>query len=284
MFTVSGATGHVGSVVAKALLDKKQKVRVLVRETAKGDVWSQQGAELAVGSLDDQAFLTAALEGATGFFAMLPPPPFAAGDFHAVQRKVTNAIAGAVKASGVGHVVMLSSLGADLPEGTGPIRDLHYLERSLESTGTQLTAIRAAYFQENVASALGPANGQGIFPNFLPDGKVPMVATRDIGELAAQCLLERPAQREVIDLLGPQYSAREVAEKLGAALGKKLQVVDVPQKDWVLAMTQAGFPRPFAEVFAEMYGAFAKGAIRPHGDRLAEGKTSLDDTIRALVG
>ena len=285
MFVISGATGHVGSVVAQELLGKKQEVKVIVRDPAKGAQWSQKGAELAVGSLEDQTFLTGALRGATGFFAMLPPPPFTTKDFHATQSKVADAIAGAVKASGVPHVVMLSSVGADLPSGTGPIRDLHYLEGALRETGTKVTAIRAGYFQENVANSLGAARGQGIFPNFTPsaDAKTPMIATKDVGALAAQCLMEKPARSEVIDLHGPQYSNREVAEKLGSALGKKLQIVDIPQSNWVSAMTQAGFPPPFAEVFAEMYAAFVSGTIGPKGDRLVQGKTLLDETIRTLV-
>jgi uncharacterized protein YbjT (DUF2867 family) len=285
MFVIAGATGHVGSVVAKELLAKKQKVKVIVRDPAKGAPWAKQGAEVAVGSLEDRGFLTAALRGATGFFAMLPAPPFSAADFHGTQRKVADAIAGAVKAAGIGHVVMLSSVGADLSSGTGPIRDLHYLEGALRETGTNLTAIRAGYFQENVANSLGAARQQGIFPNFMPsaDARVPMVATRDVGALAAQCLLNKPSKSEVIDLHGPEYSVREVVQKLGAALAKKLQIVDIPQANWVGAMTQAGFPQPFAEAFAEMYAVFATGTLRPKGDRLVAGKTALDETIRAVI-
>jgi uncharacterized protein YbjT (DUF2867 family) len=286
MFVISGATGHVGSVVAKELLAKKQKVKVIARDAAKGAAWSKQGAELAVGSLEDQTFLTGALRGATGFFAMLPPPPSTTKDFHATQRRVADAMAGAVKASGVPQVVMLSSVGADLPAGTGPIQDLHYLEVALRASGATVTVIRAGYFQENVAMSLAPAREQGVLPNFMPsaDAKFSMIATKDIGALAVQYLVEKPAKGEVVDLHGPDYSIRETAEKLGAALGKKIQIVDIPQSNWVSAMTQAGFPQPFAEVFAEMYAAMVSGTVRPRGDRLVQGKTTLDETVRMLVG
>lgn len=285
MVVVAGVTGHVGSVVARELLSRGEKVKVFVRDAEKGRPWSQKGAEVAVGSLEDEGSLTAALRGASGFFVLLPTN-FAAPDVFAWQKATSDRIAGAVRASRVPHVVLLSSVGADLAEGTGPIKGLHYLENALRATGATLTAIRAGYFQENVESSLAPARQAGIYPNLSPsaDAKMPMIATRDIGELAAKELLAKPAQGgEAIDLHGPAYSVREVAEKLGAALGKPLQVVDIPQEGWVPAMVQGGIPPHVAEVFAEMYRAFAQGIIRPKGDRAVQGQTGIDEVIRGLV-
>src|SRR3954468_11110270 len=123
MFVVAGVTGHVGSVVAKTLLEQKKPVRVIVRDAAKGKEWSQKGAEVAVGSLDDVRFLSHALKGADGFFTLLPPNYQAQG-FLDAQYAPANATAPAVKASGVPHVVLLSSIGPALPAGTGPIKAL----------------------------------------------------------------------------------------------------------------------------------------------------------------
>jgi uncharacterized protein YbjT (DUF2867 family) len=285
MFVIAGVTGHVGAVVADELLAKKQQIKVIVRNAAKGAAWSKKGAEVAVGSLDDPAFLAGALRGAAGFFTLLPPPNFQDTDFYGAQRKTADAIAGAVKISGVPYVVLLSSVGADLPTGTGPIRGLHYLENALRTTGVQLTAIRACYFQENLAGSLAPARQQGIFPNFTSSADHPraMVATRDIGTVAAQALLTKPAKSEVVDLQGPAYSQRQLAEKLGDALGKKLKIVDIPESGWIPAMTQGGMPQHVAEVFAEMYRGFGSGTIKPKGDRMVQGQTQIDAVIKALV-
>lgn len=284
MFVIAGVTGHVGSVVAEQLLAKGQKVKVLVRDSGKGEAWSKKGAEVAVGELGDSAFLTGALRGASGFFTLLPPN-FGAADFYAFQRATAASIADAVKAAGVPHVVILSSVGADLAEGNGPIKGLFHLENALRATGTKLSAIRAGYFQENVGNSLAPAKGMGIFPNFAPsaDYPMPMIATKDIGQLAADTLLAPPAQSETVDLHGPAYSIREVAQKLGAALGKELQVVDVPAAGHVDALMQGGFSKQVAEIFAEMYAGFGSGAIRPCGDRMVQGKTTLDEVLKTLV-
>lgn len=284
MFVIAGVTGHVGSIVASELLAKGEKVKVIVRDAAKGAAWSQKGAEVAVGALEDQAFLTTALKGAKALFTLLPPN-MAAPDFYGFQRSTSDTIAAAVKASGVAHVVLLSSVGADLPEGTGPIKGLYYLENALRATGVRLTAIRAGYFQENVGNSIAPAKQMGIFPNFSPsaDYPMPMIATKDIGHLAAELILAGGEKSEIVDLHGPAYSIRQVAEKLGAALGKTLQIVDIPEAGWVDAMVQAGLPKNIAEVYAEMYGGFASGKIGPRGDRMVQGKTTLDEVIAGLV-
>jgi uncharacterized protein YbjT (DUF2867 family) len=285
MLVIAGVTGHVGSVAARRLLARNAKIKVIVRDASKGSAWSKQGAEVATGELGDKDFLSGALRGASGFFALLPPPPFTVTDFYGWQRKTGETIAGAVTASGVPHVVLLSSVGAHLASGTGPIKGLHHLENALRATGAKVTAIRAGYFQENVGNAIGAARGAGIYPNFMAsaDVEVPMIATKDIGALVAETLASPPAKSEVVDIQGPAYSPRQIAEKLGAALGKTIQLVDIPQPGWLPALTQAGMPPPFAEAYAEMFSGFASGNIRPVGDRLVHGETKVDEVIAALV-
>lgn len=285
MFVVAGATGRVGSVVASALLAHKQPVRVIVRDQQKGASWATRGAEVAVGVLTDVPFLARALKGASGFFVLLPPN-YAAHDFIKEQRAAAEQIAEAVKQSAVPHVVLLSSIGADLPDGTGPIKALHHLENKLRATGTRLSALRAGYFQENLGNAVAPARQTGNYYNFSAsaDYPFPQVATRDIGKLAAQ-LLEHPVgKNEVVDLVGPSYSHRQLAERLGKALGKTLQLVDVPPAHHLGALQGAGMPASVAAAFVEMYAAFNSGIISPKGDRLVQGSTTVDEVLPHLLG
>lgn len=285
MFVIAGVTGHVGSVAAKELLARKKPVKAIVRDAKKGEAWSKLGAQVAVGALEDSAFLTQALQGAEGFFALIPPR-FDVPDFFAYQKKMADGIAAAVKAAGTPHVVLLSSVGADLDAGNGPIKGLHYLEAALRATKTTLTAVRAGYFQENVGNVLVPAKQDGIFPNLSgsADYPFPMIATKDIGRLVAECLLNKPARSENVDLHGPSYSIRQAAQLLGKALGKELKIVDVLAAARVDALKRAGFNESLAKTFAEMYEGFEKGIIRPKGDRLVQGKTELAEVIAALTG
>ena len=284
MFVISGVTGHVGGAVASELVARNQKIKVILRNPTQGTVWSQRGCEVAVGSLEDEPFLTRTLQGARGFFALLPPN-YQAADLYAWQRKTAQAIANGVDQSRVPLVVMLSSVGADLADGNGPIKGLHYLEEALRKTSTKLVALRPTYFQENIAGVLNAARSSGVFPSFAPSADVamPMVATSDIGKMAADLLITPPAASEIVDLDGPAYSSRQVAEKLGTALGKPLRVLDVPPPEHVKTLEQAGIPHPLAEAFAEMYAGFAAGKIRPHGDRMVHAKTPIDNVISAIA-
>ncbi len=282
-YVVSGATGHVGSVVTTGLLAQGKQVKAIARNRERAVRLREQGAELAAGSLDDREFLAGTLRGAAGFFAMLPPeyPP---DDFLGGQRRMADSIAAAVKEAAVPRVVMLSSLGADLESGTGPIQGLHYFEGALGATGARLTAIRAAYFQENVAGAIGPARQVAKCPSFLPSEKaIPMVATRDIGRLAARLLLENPSRNEVVDLLGPEYTPRQVCEKLAAAIGASLELVEVPPQERVGSLVQAGIPKSIAEVLAEMYDALEADRIAPRGDRTETGSTKIEEVLSVLL-
>ena len=285
MYVVAGVSGNVGSVTADELLKQGKPVKVVVRDAKKGAAWSARGAEVAVASLDDAAALGKALRGASGFFTLVPPS-YTELDFLAYQHRVSDATAAAVKASGVAHVVVLSSVGADLPDGTGPIKGLHYLENAVRATGATVTALRPGYFHENFANGLQTVRDQGVYYSLLggPDHAFPRIATADIGKVAARALLDPPAKSEVVDIHGPAYSEVDLVEKLGAALGKKVQLVTVPPEGRAGALVQAGLPADLANLYAEMVGGFDKGIIGPKGDRMAHGATTLDETIAKIVG
>ena len=283
MFVIAGVTGHVGSAAAEVLLSKGQKVKVIVRDAQKGSKWAQRGAEVAVGNLDDQAFLTQAIKGAQGAFILLPPN-FASVDILGDQKKLGATIAAAVKAAQIPHVVMLSSIGADLAEGTGPIKGLYHLENSLRASGAKITAIRAGAFMENIAQGIGAAKAAGIYPNMLPsqDIAMPMIATKDIGQLVAESLIAGP-KTEIIDLTGPSYTVKQLAEKVSKALNKTIPIIDIPQAGWLDALINAGVPKPWAEQYVEMYQGMLSGKVAPRGERIVVGKTQIDGIIDSLT-
>jgi uncharacterized protein YbjT (DUF2867 family) len=283
-YVVAGATGRVGSVVAAELLARDEPVTVIVREEARGLEWTRRGAEVAVGSLDDRAFVARVVHGAAGFFTLLPEN-VAPDDFHGARRRMADAVAGGVQDGRVRHVVMLSAIAASLPDGNGPAKDLHYCERQLAVHAKRLTRLRACYFQDNVSGVIPAAVHAGIYPNFLAsaDAPIPMIATRDVGRFAAQALLNPPRRTETIDVLGPSYTIRQVAEALGRVLDTDLTVVDIPPARQSDTLLEAGIPRPVADALAEMFAAFNAGLITPQGDRCLMGATTIEETIRHYV-
>ncbi len=144
LFVVAGVSGHTGAAVATALLAGKHAVRVVVRDAAKGAAWKARGAEVAVADVGDRAQLAAALKGASGAYLLLPPPAWGQGDLVRDRAAKTAAIAGAVSDAKPGHVVALSSAGAQHAAGTGPIVALHAFEAALTKTGMPLRSCAPA--------------------------------------------------------------------------------------------------------------------------------------------
>lgn len=285
MFVVLGATGHTGSVVADTLLARMQPVRVIVRSADKGAAWKAKGADVAVASLDDVPAMTKALTGATGVY-LLVPPNYGATAWLVEQRQRMDQAAHAVKASGIPHVVFLSSIGGHLAEGTGPIRAARYGEQALGAVAKNLTILRPCYFMENWAPGIGMAKGQGLLPTFIaPTARVPMISTQDIGRTGAEQLIAGGQGKRVVELAGPvEYSPDEAAAALGRILGKPVSTLHAPLNAVVPTFTSFGFSTEAAALFEEMYTAFAKGAIGyEYPELLVRGTVTLAEGLRTMA-
>ena len=178
---ITGATGHIGSKMTKLLLAGGQKVQVIGRSIERLAGLAKQGAEPAAGDLGDTVFLTRAFTGADAVFVMIPPN-YATGDFRAYQKGISESIVSAVARSGVRHVVNLSSQGAHLPEGTGPIIGLHDLEERLNDLkGVNVLHLRPTYFMENLLMNIDLIRKMNIMGSAVRgDLKFAMIATKDI--------------------------------------------------------------------------------------------------------
>src|SRR5258708_3184028 len=153
MFVVLGASGNTGNVVAETLLRQKRNVRVVLHGAGKGKAWSEAGAEVAIADVYDGAALERVFSGAEGVYVLLPPN---LGSSHVLvdNHRRTNLIAAAVEAAGVPHVVLLSSIGAQQSDGTGPVLGLRDAEAVFSRTKAAVTSVRAAYFMESWGGSL----------------------------------------------------------------------------------------------------------------------------------
>jgi uncharacterized protein YbjT (DUF2867 family) len=285
-YVVAGVSGNTGSVVARTLLAAGEKVRVIVRDAKKGEAWQREGAELAVADLNDTSALTRALKGAKGAY-LLVPPVVHLEDVLAVQARVTESIATAVAEARVPHVVFLSSIGAQLASGTGPIMTVAHAEQRLARVeGTAFTFLRPAYFMENFASSLG-ALGEGVFNSFIAAGRsFPTLATQDIGAAAAARLRKGASHNEVVQLAGPQdLTIEEVTRVFSEAAKRPLKLQVAPVE--IMADTLAGFglSRDMGRLYAEMTGTLNRGELTYEaGLPVQRGTTPLSELARRLVG
>lgn len=285
MFVVAGSSGNTGSVVAELLLAQGKQVRVLARSADKVASLKARGAEVRELDLEDTALLADALRGAEGAY-LLVPPNLRSQNVLEDQARVVASLCEAVRIAKPGHVVLLSSVAAHQPGGTGPIRTLHAAERALSAVTDQVTFVRAAYFMENFAAALGGL-AEGVLPSFVtPELPVEMVATRDIGATAARALLEGPAGRQVIELDGPRaYTAHEVAAELSKLTNKTVNAVGAPESVLVETYVRFGIPRFTAELYLEMTHGINTGHVRHEGKgaRHVRGGTPVAQVLAALL-
>lgn len=277
MYVVLGASGNTGSVVARKLLEKGEKVRAIGRDATKLSALARLGADVDPVYLHDAAALANAFVGAKGAYVLIPPQ-IQAEDFISAAESISTAIATAVKDSGVSHVVALSSIGAQHAERTGPIVTLHRLEEKLKQL-PQLSALflRPAYFMENFMMMIPLVQAMGFFAGGIRgELKMPMIATRDIGEYAADRLSARDFTGfSTQEMLGQRdVSHDEAASAIGAAIGNpKLSYQKFPAFLVEQGIKQLGVPKKTASLMTEMHDAGNEGLLNPQEPRSEKNTT-----------
>jgi uncharacterized protein YbjT (DUF2867 family) len=277
LFVVTGASGHIGRRLTEGLLEGHRRVRVVARREEHLRAFGERGAEVLPGAIEDAAFARRAFAGAHAAFTMIPPVVVAA-DLRGWQNRVSEAIFYGLREARVPYVVNLSSVGAEVPYGTGPIAGLHDHEERLDRLEeTNIVHLRPASFMENLLQSIAMIQGQGVNMGTLRgDLPLPLIATRDIAHEATTLLagleFEDKSTRE---LLGPRdYTLDEATQILGAAIGKRdLRYVRVSDEQARQAMAAEGLPVHMADMLLEMYRAFDSGKVHPAEPRLPENTT-----------
>jgi uncharacterized protein YbjT (DUF2867 family) len=284
MIAVMGATGHTGRAAAEKLLAKGTKIRAIARSAGKLSGLAGRGGEVAAGDFLDAGFLARAFEGAEGVYAMVAPD-YQQPDVLAYYRRGADAMVEAARRAGVSRIVFLSSLGAELESGTGPIAGLHDAERKLEALGVHLLILRPGYFYDNFFPSLALIKNQGINGGAIDrDVPIPMTATADIGAVAGEELSRGSFEgTSVRELLGPRdYTMSEATRILGAQIGKPdLAYVRFSDADYATALLAAGFSKGVAESFIEMSSALSRGLVRPRQGRTPQ--TTMPTTFESFA-
>ncbi|MCE0558525.1 NmrA family NAD(P)-binding protein [Motilimonas sp. E26] len=288
LYAVTGVSGRTGAATAQALITAGKQVRVVVRDATKGAYWQQQGAEVAVADLSNAAMLTNALSGVTAAY-IVSPPQYSQPDLFAQAEVMANVIADAAVAAKLPKLVALSSVGAEQASDTGWIGMNRTLEQRLSQTDLNLAFLRAAYFMENWQPLIASARAQGELASFLAplERKIPMIATQDIGEIAAQVLCENWQGTRAINLIGPaDYSPHAVAHHLAAQLDKPIAAVAIPESHWQQAMSGQGFSPAALAGFIEMTKGLNSGHIAFNKNDIIEhraGSITLETLLKQVT-
>jgi NAD(P)H dehydrogenase (quinone) len=284
MYAITGITGKVGGELARNLLAAGRRVRAIVRNASKGEEWAALGCEFAVAEMEDAAALTAAFSGAEALF-ILPPSEFDPKPGFPEAKRVIAAVAAALAEARPGKVVCLSTIGADAPH-VNLLTQRTLMERSLEEIGLPVTFLRPGWFMENALWDVPSARDEGVLRSFLQpaDKLFPMVATQDVGRLAAALLREDWIGTRVVELEGPaRISPNDLARAFATVLKCPVRVETVPRESWEQIFRSQGTQNPLPRT--RMLDGFNEGWIEfsDYGRSAVKGTTTLDSVIAELV-
>lgn len=278
MYVITGASGNTGSLIAENLLKAGKQVKVIGRHADKLQKLVDMGAVAAIGDMEDSQFLASAFEGASAVYAMIPPRMDVAV-MRTYQNSVIDSICYAIQKAGIKKIVTLSSIGAHLKDGTGPVTGLYDMEQKLKQVeGIDVLNLRAGYFMQNLLGIVGMIKHMGIMGSAMKnDIPMALVHTNDIAEVAVKHLLS-------LDFKGQSYiyipgaadlTMDQVANILGNAIGKTdLKFVSFPAADAKAGMMSMGLPEMMADAYNELSEAFNSGIAKGDYVRTAENTTS----------
>jgi uncharacterized protein YbjT (DUF2867 family) len=281
MFAITGITGQVGGVLARTLLADGVDVRAVVRNAHKGKAWAAQGCEVALADMNDADALQKAFTNVEGVFVLLPPTFDPSHDFSEAQETIT-AIRAALLQAKPEKVVCLSTIGAQAAE-VNLLTQLQMLEQSLATLPMPVTFLRAAWFIENAAWDVETVRQQRLMHSFLQplDKPVPMVATADVGKVAAELLRESWQGLRVIELEGPQrISPLDLATGFARVLGHTVSVEPVPRNNWHSLFSAQGMQNPQPRM--RMLDGFNEGWIKFEG-AARKGSVCLETALQGLL-
>jgi NAD(P)H dehydrogenase (quinone) len=284
MYAVTGITGQVGGDLARTLLDAGQSVRAVVRDAAKGVAWKERGCEVALAEMNDASALTAAFDHAEGVFMLLPANFDPMPGFPEIRAIIT-ALTTAIEAARPPKIVCLSTIGAQARQ-PNLLSQLGLVEQALGTLPVPVCFLRAAWFMENAAWDVAPARDLGVVPSFLQplDKAVAMVATTDIGHLAAALLQETWMGCRVVELEGPRrITPNQIAETFAKILDRPVRMEAVPRDTWEGLFTSQGTKNPMPR--AQMLDGFNEGWIEfENGEEGSfKGQTEIETVLRQLV-
>ncbi|HVE10159.1 MAG TPA: NmrA family NAD(P)-binding protein [Paraburkholderia sp.] len=284
MYAITGISGKVGGALAKALLEAEQPVRAVLRDPQKAETWAARGCEIALADMNDADALADAFSGAHGVF-ILPPSEFDPAPGFPEAREVIDAVVAAIGRAQPAKVVCLSTIGAQATQ-TNLLTQRTLMEQALSQQPVPVTFLRPGWFMENCAWDVAPARDEGIIHAYLQplDRAIPMVATADVGRVAAQLLQQSWQGTHIVELEGPaRISQHDVAAAFAQALGKPVRAQAVPRETWNDLFKAQGMKHPMPRI--QMIDGFNEGWIDFAGRdaEIIKGVVSLAAVVNDLV-
>lgn len=265
-YIITGSTGHISKPLSQQLIAAGHQVTIITSNSSKVEEIHSIGAQAAVGSVEDRDFLIKTLAGADGIYLMVPPK-WTVTDWLGYQKQVVDNYIAAIKANKLKYIVALSSVGAHMRKGAGPVDGLGYLEEQLEQLeDVNIRILRPSYFFYNLFSQIGMIKNAGFVASTQPaDFKLVLTHTSDIADAAAAQLLSPTFSGLAIENIGSDdsHTWTEITKTLGEAIGNPaLPYVELTDEQSLGGMLQAGLSQTIANGYVAMGKALRDGEMQ----------------------
>ena len=256
MILVTGATGNVGSEIARQLIARDLPFRIYVRDADKARAMiGDTGYETALGSFDDATAFAAALDGIEAVYMVTNQSEAFKSDLERMTEQV--------KQAGIERFVMLSAEG-DPESDIFFVRRTGELETMVRDADLNWTFLRPDWFMQNFAGFV--AAGMVAFPE--GPGKTSFVDVRDVAEIAIKAMTEPGHTRRTYRLTGPDaMTFAQAAGRISSVLGRDIPFVGITPEQMRDGLVAQGAEPWYAEMNAEMTFAIRMGmSFSPSND------------------
>ena len=266
-YVITGGSGHISGPLTEKLLSAGQQVTLIGRKASKLESFREKGALIAEGSVEDAAFLQKAFNGADAAYLMIPPNQ-EAEDFRGYQHRVGQNYIAALRSAGIKKVVFLSSIGAHMGKGSGPVDGLSDFEQLItkELPGTDAVFLRPSYFFYNLFQQAGMIKGMNIMGgNFsFNEEKIALTHTSDIADVAFELLGSLSFTGKTVRYIASdERTTEEIRQVLANAAGKpETPWIQFPDDQAFGGMVQAGLKPSLARDYTDMGIALREGKMQ----------------------
>lgn len=287
-YLITGSLGNISKPIIEGLIKAGHSVSVITGSAERVKDIEKLGAKPLVGSLTDATFLKSAFQTIDVVYTMIPPI-WQTTNWRKSQNEIAQNYFQALKASNVKHVVNLSSIGADVGNGVGPVDGLYDFEQLLNKLeNISVKHLRPSFFFYNLMAQIGLIKQAGIMgANYGADEKLFLVHTKDIAAAALEELLKLNfAGKSVRYVIGDERSGQEIANVLGKAISKPLNWAVFTDDQQKAGMLQAGLSEVHAASYTQMGVALRDGSMQKDARKNLPpfSSTKLEDFAKEFAG
>lgn len=250
-YLITGATGDIGAQVVEQLIERGERPHVFVRDAKKARARFGDQVDIVTGDLADSVSLHAAFKGSDAVFLVNSGPQIPIRD---------KAAAAAARATGVQHLVKLSSLDVEQSLAIGAWHELG--EAAIREAEVPFTFLRPTGFMSNLLHWAHSIKAEGIVRSSAGNGRRAFIHSADIAAVAVKILTERSHIGEALPITGPQaLTFAEATQAISVAIQRSLRFEAISDEEAAKRFAATGAPQEEVEAHTELWRAIREGRL-----------------------